>query len=176
MSTPLPDITGGQHRLDSQASSSEPVLIAHTVTTLLYALAGAGWLVIPDVKIAAIGTAAAVLLGLAAAFMARARVSPTGRITWTSIQGAIRAMVFEEVDRLIAAAPTAAAGGIADQIAELHDRIDLIAAPPAPLAPVSGRYDDPATEAFPAQPPAPAAGPSGTTALPVITPADRSSP
>jgi len=109
MSGPLPDVTAGQHRLDTGGQgASEPVVLAHAVTTLLYATAAAGWLVIPDKTIDLIGTVLALVLAVAGTLAARARVSPVGRITWDGVRGVIRAMVYEEIDRLAAAAPALA--------------------------------------------------------------------
>jgi hypothetical protein len=171
---PVPDLQG-QHRLDTQAAGSEPVLISHTVTTLLYALAGAGWFVIPNSTIDAVGTIVVVLLGLGSAFAARARVSPAGRITWTGIQGTIRALVYEEVDRLIAAAPALTAASVADQIADAVDaahKAGFIAgasATPPQQAPASSPREDPPTDAIPVQtPPEP---PTGTARFPAVRPA-----
>jgi hypothetical protein len=111
--TPLPDIDG-QHRLDTGTpATSEPVRLAGLLTTALYAAAGAGWFVIPDKTIDLIGTIVAVVLSVVGTELARARVSPSGRITVASIRGVIRAEVYAEVNRLAdAPLPTLLSGDV----------------------------------------------------------------
>lgn len=96
-------------------TTSEPVVISHAVTTILYAVAGAGWLTIPDPTINTIGTIAALVISTVGTFAARAKVSPTGRITWATIQDSLQAMLYDEIDRLMSLAPagTPAAAGAA---------------------------------------------------------------
>lgn len=101
----------GSHRLDTGGQGvSEPVVIAHAVTTVLYLLVAAGWVVIPDRTVDAIASGVAVVLSLAGTLAARARVSPSGRITWDSVRSAIRAEVYAEIDRLASSAPALKSG------------------------------------------------------------------
>lgn len=167
MSAPLPD-TAGAHRLDAGGQgTSEPVVLAHGVTTVLYAIVGAGWLVIPDKTIDIIGTVVAVVLATVGVLAARARVSPNGRITWDGVRGTIRAMVYEEIDRLADAAPALTAGALADAF-------NAAALPPTPaavsldktLAPPAPPADAEVTAAIPAVPVA-----VPTAAMPAVPPA-----
>jgi hypothetical protein len=147
MSGPLPDVTEGQHRLGDIVGGgvSEPVLISHAVSWVAWLLTTAGWIAMPNQQtLNSIGTVVAGVLTVGCAVIARSRVSPIGRITWDAVRGTIRAMVYEEIDRLAAAAPTITAAQPADQ-------------DPAPDA-------EPVTEAMPVVPPSP----TGTTAIPTV--------
>lgn len=107
MTDPLPDVEGA-HRLDTgSAGTSEPVRLAHGLTTVLYALAAAGWVVIPNATIDLIGTIAAFLLATVGAELARARVSPSGRVTVDSVRALIRAQIYAELTRLAGGTPDA---------------------------------------------------------------------
>jgi len=120
----LPAIDEGQHRLDTGGQGvSEPVLLAHAITTILAAAVAAGWIFIPDHTLNTIADGLAFVISTVGMLAARAKVSPTGRITWDSVRSTIRLMLQAEIDRLVAAAPTLspelAATAIADAITGL---------------------------------------------------------
>jgi hypothetical protein len=106
VSAPLPDLAG-EHRVgDTSPTTEEPVRVAQGIQTLLYLAVGAGWFTIPSPLIDGAATGIAFLLSLAASEWARAKVSPTGRITLDTLRGFIRAEVYAERDKLAAAAPS----------------------------------------------------------------------
>jgi len=122
VSAPLPNLPG-DHRLGNDSPTVEnPVRVAHAITTVLYLAAGLGWLTLPSPVVDIIATGGAFLLSTAAAEWARARVSPTGRITMDTIRGFIRAEAYDamqalrgpttpaEVQAAVAAAVTSALG------------------------------------------------------------------
>lgn len=119
----------GQHRIDTTgASGSEPVLIGHLITTGLYALAGTGWVVLDDNRIAVIATAGAFVLSQIAAFAVRARVSPAGRITWDNVRSELESMVWAEISRVAASAT--ALPMITEAVAPSAGRHSLLEQPP----------------------------------------------
>lgn len=79
--------------------TGEPVVIAHAVTVILGAVVTAGWVVIPDARITAIGTVVALVLSTVAAVMARARVSPVKGGIWGAIGGYVADVVRAELDK-----------------------------------------------------------------------------
>jgi hypothetical protein len=181
VTTPTPT-DGGPERVDSGGpTTSEPVVISHAITTILFAAAGAGWLTVPDTTIDTIGTIAAVVLSTIGAFAARAKVSPTGRITWASVRDELQSLLYDEIDRLLALAPTAAAAGATASV-EATQALPPVSVPAAaeaaaqgPLAPADtpvGTFTTTApfgpASAVPLDPP--------TDAHPVITPAAAAAP
>lgn len=125
MTTPTPPAAGDNAPIDSGGpATSEPVLLSHTVTTILYAAVGAGWLTIPDPTINEIATVAALALSTVGALAARARVSPSGRITWATVRESLQDMLYDELDRLTASYVPARAAELA---------APLPAAPPVAL-------------------------------------------
>lgn len=89
------------------ARTPEPVLIAHAVHTLLAAAVATGWVMIPNRDIDIAVSVAGLLLSTVAAVATRARVSPTSLITWSGLQSALRAMLAEELARIVGAAQPA---------------------------------------------------------------------
>lgn len=77
--------------------TSEPVIIGHSITLILAALVGLGWLTIPSTTIDAIGTLVAVVLSTVGAVMARARVSPLSGGLWSAVEQYVRERVAAEL-------------------------------------------------------------------------------
>lgn len=76
-------------------------MIAHSVTVILGALVTAGWIVVPDTTIMAIGTVVAFVLATVGAVLARSKVKP-----WPPVEGfspEIAAYIAEQVAAEMAA-------------------------------------------------------------------------
>lgn len=155
MTTPPPNVLDGQHRLDTNgAGTSEPVRIAHIVTTALYLAVTLGWVFLPNTVIDTIGTVVAFLLSTYGAELARGKVSPTGRITWDGIKGVIRAMVYEEIDRLAAAAPALTVhSSVLQAAADFEDEQNAQQQAAAPSPPPAPEPSATQTAELPVQPP-----------------------
>lgn len=174
MSTPTPP--DGAQRLDTGGpAASEPVLLAHAVTLILAAAVGTGWVTIPDTRINAVGTAVAAVLSTIGVLAARARVSPSGRITWAGVRQVLQGLLYDELDRLAAlpAAPPAPAP------APVPAGVPASAAAPAALGAAGGNLASLASAplasfttsaAFAPAPPAPPADNTVTAIQPVVPP------
>jgi hypothetical protein len=173
---------------DSDLSTSgplgnEPVLISHLVTVVLTALVGYGWVTIPDHTIDTIASVAGVVIATAGAFLARSRVSPTGRITWDGVRQQIESALYAEIDRLLAIAPagsyTAAGAAVAEAVTpapvEATQALPVVtSAPPAsiPLGTFTtstGFAPEAAAAAAPAPAPAPVPDVEATIEQPAVT-------
>ena len=95
MTAPLPDAAPVPPQ-----GSSEPVLIAHAVTVALAALAGWGWVAIPDQTIDLIGTAVVLVVSTVAAVAARAKVRPTTSASTADTQLWMLGVVRQELAAL----------------------------------------------------------------------------
>jgi hypothetical protein len=123
---------------DSDLSTSgplgnEPVLISHLVTVVLTALVGYGWVTIPDHTIDVIASVAGVVIATAGAFLARSRVSPTGRITWDGVRQQIESALYAEIDRLLAVVPAAPAAPAPAPVEATQALPVVTSAPPASI-------------------------------------------
>lgn len=102
---------GGAHRSDGEIGTgiSEPVVISHVVSAVAWLISVIGWAAYPgQASLDIIATVVAAAIGVVAAIAARARVSPTGKITWAGVRSVLRQMVYEEIDRLAATSKLAA--------------------------------------------------------------------
>lgn len=80
-------------------STSEPVLIAHTITAVLMAGVALGWWAFPTQPVVnAIGTVAALIVSVIAGVVARGQVTPVGSDpapTWADIEHTITEMATQ---------------------------------------------------------------------------------
>jgi hypothetical protein len=98
----MSSIDTSQHRrVDNPGPGGrEPVLVAHAISTLVYAAVGVGWVTLDDQVVAGVGTVVAFVLSTVAAVIARSRVSPTGTLSWTGVRDAIRDVIAAELGTL----------------------------------------------------------------------------
>lgn len=68
-------MTGPVNRLD-ETKPGEPVAIAEVVRLGFAALAGVGWLVVPDTTVNLVATGVAAVVSIVATVLARRRVTP----------------------------------------------------------------------------------------------------
>lgn len=66
---------GPVNRLE-ESKPGEPVAVAEVVRLGFAALAGVGWIVVPDVTVNLVATAVAAVVSIVATFLARRRVTP----------------------------------------------------------------------------------------------------
>lgn len=80
-------------------SPGEPVVIAHSLTTVLAAVVTAGWVAIPNATINAVISVVGFAVSTVGVVLARSKVSPVKDGIWTAIQDQLGDLVAAELAR-----------------------------------------------------------------------------